>query len=229
MTEVSETKRSSVFSEEEINDIFESVLRESTAQPGFYYKDLGADLDSKSFREVIFDVKERLSDLCEKRLNKQLNYHWLSRANHRNSSNFHIDTAPEHSILILGYEPTSVESKVFLADYTKYLEAENLSAQDYFRNSFNGNFAQNDEELAPYVSETTPFPKDHCRLVIINNSRSYGQKSYGVFHRGEVSDNLDQRDRVVNRVMVNLCDVGVEESNMEEMISNFMNSDLAAQ
>ncbi len=217
------------FSEKEMECLFKDVLRDSTEQPGFYYKDLGADFDSKSLRRLQLELKERLSELCQQRLDKQINYQWMSRTNHRNSSKFHIDTAPEQSILILGYEPTSVESKAYLADYTKYLEDQNLSAQDYFRNSINGNFAPDDEALTPYVSEVSPFPKEHYRLLVINNSRSFGQKSYGVFHRGEVPENLNQEDRLVNGVMVSLCDLGTPESYEEHLIANFVNSDLVFQ
>lgn len=217
------------FSKEEIDNIFVDVLRQSTEKPGFYYKDLGSDLGSISFRKLMLAVKEQLSELCKNRRGKQINYQWMSRANHRNTSNFHIDTAPEESILILGYEPTTIESKVYLADFTKYLEEKDLEAQDYFRNSVNGNFAPDDEELTPYVSELTPFPKGHYRLVIINNSRSYGQKSYGVFHRGEVPNNLEQEDRIVNAVMIAVCEMGVEESCSEYMISDFAKTDLVSQ
>lgn len=130
---------------------------------------------------------------------------------------------------MLGYESTTVDSKVYLADFTKYLEDKGLSAQDYFRNSVNGNFAPDDEALTPYVSELTPFPKDHYRLVIINNSRSFGQQSYGIFHRGEVPDNPDQEDRLVNGVMLTLCDLDVDEHYEAHMIANFVDSDLVIQ
>lgn len=217
------------FSKEEIDNIFDVVLRHSTDKPGFFYKDLGSNLVSTSFRLLMLELKEQLSELCTVRRDKQINYQWMSRANHKNSSNFHIDSAPEESVLILGYEPTIVESKVYLADYTKFLEEKGLAAQDYFRNSINGNFAPNDDELTPYVSELTPFPKDHYRLVIINNSRSYGQKSYGVFHRGEVQKNINQKDRIVNAVMIAVCEMGVEESCSEFMISDFAKTDLVSQ
>lgn len=211
--------------EEEFEHLFREVIRDATDSPGFYYKDLGRDMDSKSFRKVMVELKERLSEHCKRTINKQLNYHWMSRGNHRNSSKFHIDSATDHSILMLGYEPTTVESKVLLADYTKYLEDKGLSAQEYFSNGLNGTYAPNDDELQLYVSELSPFPKEHYRLVVINNSRSFGQKTYGIFHRGEVYENFNQSDRVVDALMISICEVGTEEIHGEHAINNFMNTD----
>lgn len=219
----------SAFNEEALDKIYRAVFRPTTNEPGFYHLDLGTEIDSKAFRKQMVELKERLSRTCQLHQNKQLNYQWMSRTNHRNSSQFHIDTAPEQSILMLGYEPSTVESKVYLADYTRFLEENELSAQDYFRNSINGNFAPNDEELTPYVSELTPFPKDHYRIVVINNSRSFGQKTYGVFHRGEVPDNLVQEDRLVNAIMLAVCESGIEETYGDHMIKNFMTTDQADQ
>lgn len=213
------------FTKEEFEQLFRDVIRDTTDRPGFYYKDLGRDIDSKFFRKLMIELKERLSEHCKKQINKQLNYHWMSRGNHRNSSKFHIDSATDQSILMLGYEPTTVESKVLLADYTKYLEDTGQSVQDYFSNALNGTYGPDDDKLKPYVSELSPFPKEHYRIVIINNSRSFGQKTFGVFHRGEVYENFNQSDRVVDALMISICEVGTEEIHEEHAINNFVNTD----
>lgn len=123
------------FTIEELNTIYDKVFRESTDQPGFFYLDLGKKINSKTFRKWMVQLKEGLSNVCNLRTNKQLNYQWLGRFNHQHSSRFHRDSANEQSILMLGYEPTKISSKVYVADYTKLIEEQNTSLATYFGES----------------------------------------------------------------------------------------------
>lgn len=139
------------FSAKELHVVFEAVFRDSTIQPGFYYQDLGKQIDSKTFRQRMVALKDGLSNICELRLNKQLNYQWVGRFNHQHASRFHRDSAEAHSFLMLGYEPTKVDSKVYVADYTKLIETQNISLETYFGGSQDINTAADDKLLVPKV------------------------------------------------------------------------------
>lgn len=215
----------SAFSRKELNDIYNGVIRDGTDQPGFYYEDYGDQIDSKAFRQRMVELKEGLSNLCKFRSNKQLNYQWMGRFSHQHTSGFHRDSAAEHSFLILGYEPTNIDSRVYLADYTKMIENQNISLETYFDGNQDVNVASNDSQIEAYVTELTPFPKNHYRLLVINNSKSFKEKTYGVFHRGEVLQKMDGEDRVLNSLMLCLCDITIEEQHSPEAIMNFVNTD----
>ena len=218
--------RNTKFSEKEVNNIYKEVFRQSTVNSGFCYFDFGKEIDSKSFRQVMVNLKESLSEICTTTLNKKLIYQSIGRFNHQNSSRFHRDTAENHSFLMLGYEPTKVDSKVYVADYSKYIEVQNIPLLHYFENDEANNTIKNYDGLEPYITELNPFSKNHFRLLIVNNSKSFTEKTYGVFHRGEIPNKLEQENRVLNYMMLHLCDNLVEERYSNEIVNDFINTKL---
>ena len=213
------------YSIKELNAIYQAVFRNSTSQPGFYYQDLGKQLNSKAFRQRMIELKDGLSYISEQASNKKLNYQSIGRFNHQHSSRFHRDSAEPLSFLMLGYEPTQVESKVYIADYTKLIESQNISLEAYFEGDEGINTAADEKQLNPYVTELSPFSKDNYRLLLLNNSKSFQEKTFGVFHRGEISQKVDQEDRIINYMMLYLCDKEAEEQHSVEAISEFVNTD----
>ncbi len=212
------------FTPEQLQAIYEAVFRSATTQPGFYYQDLGAQMDSKTFRQKMIALKVGLSEICTLRANKQLNFQGIGRFSHQQSSRFHRDSAEAHSFLMLGYEPTQVDSKVYVADYTKYIEDQNMSLADYFGGDQDVNIANSEQLLAPYITELAPFPKDHYRLLLANNSKSFEEKTFGVFHRGEVPQAIEGADRVLNYMTLHLCDQGVEDQYDAQTIADFIHT-----
>ncbi|MEO1052283.1 MAG: hypothetical protein AAFX87_16745 [Bacteroidota bacterium] len=216
---------SNTFSTSKINAIYDAVFRGSTEQPGFYFQDFGKQIDSKTFRQLMVELKSGLSRICELRSDKQLNYQWMGRFNHQHSSGFHRDSAEAHSFLMLGYEPTNVDSKVFVADYSKLIESHNVSLEAYFEGTQDINTANNNHPISPFVTELAPFPKDHYRLLLVNNSKSFEEKTYGLFHRGEVAHKIDGEDRIINSLMLHMCDKSVEEQFDSSAIMDFIHTE----
>lgn len=221
---VNDTSDDTTFSTKQLQAIYEAVFRNSSEQPGFYFQDFGSQIDSATFRQKMVELKEGLSNLCELRTNQQLNYQGIGRFNHQHSSRFHRDSAEEHSFLMLGYEPTQVDSKVYVADYTKYIESQNISLEAYFGGNQSVNTASDEQLLEPYITELEPFSKNHYRLLLVNNSKSFEAKTWGVFHRGEVLQKLEGEDRTLNYMMLHLCDTTVKEQYNAQKISDFINT-----
>lgn len=211
------------FSIQELEEIYKKVFRNSTDHPGFYFKDFGKDIGSVNFRSVMVELKEGLTELVNKNTNHQLNYHWLGRFDHQHTSGFHRDSADPNSILMLGYEPSDIDSRVFLADFSKLVEDKGISMLEYFGGD-DVNTSRDEEEIEPYVTELAPFPKDSYRLVILNNAKSFNQPSFGVFHRGEVPEKSNGSDRVINSIMMYLTDKGTVESYGEKDVAEFINT-----
>lgn len=201
---------------------YEKVFRNSIEQPGFHWVDFGKDIDSTIFRQKMVDLKDELTELCRIHLHQELIYQWLARFNHQHTSRFHRDSAAEHSILMLGYEPTQVDSQVYIADYSKLIEKENTSLIDFFGGNEDVNIPFDESSLASYSTELLPFPKNHYRLLVLNNSKSFEDKTYGVFHRGDIPEKIEGEDRVINSVMLNIGEIGTKENYKEKEIVDFV-------
>ncbi len=210
---------------DQIATIYKAVFRKSTEEAGYYYLDLGTDLDSKAFRRFMVDLKDALSDLCRYNLNKALHYQSLGRFNHQHSSQPHRDSADDHSFLMLGYEPTMVESTAYITDYTQYIEHRELSLEAFFGGNKEVNLIQDVTAISDYVREITPFDKSHYRVLIANNSRSYDEATFGVFHSAEIPEKSDQADRVLNYMMLRLCGLNTEEQYTPQDIEEFVKTD----
>lgn len=154
-----DNSHSTGFSIKELQSAYNAVFRNSTNQPGFCFWDFGNQIESKTFRQRMVDLKNGLSNLCNSQLNKQLNYQSVGRFNHQHTSKLHRDTANEYSFLMLGYEPTKVHSKVYVADYSKYIETMNISLEAFFEGDRDANLINNNSVLNSFVTELNPFPK----------------------------------------------------------------------
>lgn len=208
----------STFSTKEVQTIYNAVFRDSTSQPGFYFRDFGSEIGAKPFREQMIDLKNKLSSLCEAQQSKRLNYQSLGRFNHQHSSKFHRDTSDANSFLMLGYEPTKIDSKVCVADYTRYFEHQNKPLDGSFDGYVDTNIVDNDQLPSTYVTELSPFIKSNYRLLFLNNG-----ESFGVFHGAEVANIIDNQDRVINYMMMYLCDLHVDEPYSTKNVIDFVN------
>src|SRR5262245_9590615 len=99
--------------------VFGLVWRFDLDAPGFCLLDAGPEADSHALRLAMLALKERLSDLCSRRTGKRLHFRSMARFDQQETTKFHLDGAPGESMLMLGYEPSRVHSRLFLADYTR--------------------------------------------------------------------------------------------------------------
>jgi hypothetical protein len=71
------------------------------------------------------DLKNELSFIVK--YDKKLSYHWLVRFDQQVNTPFHVDNAADQSFLMLGYEPSEIESELHIADYYKYANESNCN------------------------------------------------------------------------------------------------------
>lgn len=214
-----------VLTEDLVNSIYASVFRQSTEMEGYYYLNLGSEIDSKFLRQLMVDLKNALSALCKKHLKNELHYQSLGRFNHQHTSKPHRDTADNHSFLLLGYEPTMVESRAYITDYSKYIEDEGISLESFFGADMEANLIEDNSRLKAYTKEMKPFNKSDYRILIANNSRSYEEKTLGVFHSAEIPKKLDHQDRILNYMMLRLSDQNSKEQYSMPNVNEFLNTD----
>lgn len=212
-------------SQDLIKTIYSNVFRQNTERKGYYYLNLGCNINSKTFRQSMVNIKNRLSALCKKNMNKELHYQSLGRFNHQYTSKPHRDTAPDHSFLMLGYEPTVVESTVYITDYSKFIERENIPIDAFFGEDKEANLVHNISQFEEYIKEIRPFNKNDYRIIIANNSRSYKEKTFGVFHSAEIPKKMDNQDRIINYMMLKLSSLNSEERYTIQNIKKFLNTE----
>lgn len=185
--------------------IFYAVWRFDFSAPGFCLLDLGPDIDSHDLRSLMLDLKGRLDEVAARRDRPPFSYRSLGRFDQQETTRFHRDGAPERSLLMLGYEPSDVRSRLSLADYARCAFDLGIEPRR-FLDEFNPMYRKGEEVLARYVTEL-PQPADgHSRILLINNSclpytdaRSNPQ---GVLHRAEILDPDETKRRIVNSIML---------------------------
>jgi hypothetical protein len=100
----------------EAEAIFDAVWRYDFSSPGFCVLDLGPTLGSHELRSLMLTLKERLSEVAARREIPRLIFRSLGRFDQQETTKFHLDGAPDQSLLVLGYEPSVVRSRLWLAD-----------------------------------------------------------------------------------------------------------------
>src|ERR1700722_20162717 len=99
--------------------IAERVFRDDLALPGFAALDLGPDLTPEAFETFLERLAGALAGLYRQRYGVSLTVQPQGRFDQQRSTLPHRDGGPDRSVLVLGYEPTPIDSRLFLLDFTR--------------------------------------------------------------------------------------------------------------
>lgn len=196
---------------------FNNVFRTSIEKPGFVHLDFGTQIDSYKLRAIMIGLKKELSKFTTENFKKDLKYQWLGRFDQQVSTKYHLDNAGDQSFLMLGYEPSEIESELFLADYVKFSQDYNIEPSDYF-NKYNPIFSDHETILKPYVTEVKSFKSDTYKIVLINNSNSKSEcETLGLLHMARITKPDTSLSRVINSMMLSMVnEVDKNEAEMNE-------------
>src|SRR4051794_17655134 len=91
-----------------VPEVFQRVWRNTLDQPGFALLRFAGEITSRELRRAMVELVEAfpVRFMPER----------FGRFDQQVSSKFHRDGAPPASLLVLGYEPTSVRSRFWIAD-----------------------------------------------------------------------------------------------------------------
>jgi hypothetical protein len=150
-------------------------------------------------------LKQQLSEVAIMRGGRPFAFRSLARFDQQETTTFHLDGAPDQSMLMLGYEPSGVQSRLFLADYARAAFALGLTPQQ-FLHDHNPMYRLGEEVLGRYVTEL-PQPADgHGRILLVNNSSlpftEARTSPLGVMPRAIIVTPDDAERRIVNSVML---------------------------
>jgi hypothetical protein len=159
-------------------EVFRRVWRTALDQPGFALLRLARAVSSRELRGATVELVGAfpVAFVPER----------FGRFDQQVSSKFHRDGAPPASLLVLGYEPTAVFSRFWIADSSAAAEAAGLSLKDYLA-AHNPMFPDGEAKLAPFVTELG-LPHGEAFLVVVNNSLLPldGANPLGVLHKAVI-------------------------------------------
>jgi hypothetical protein len=198
--------------------------RSDFTAPGFCLLDLGPGVDSHILRAWMVDLKERLSEISVRRTGRPFVFRSLARFDQQETTKFHLDGAPEQSMLMLGYEPSQVRSWLFLADYTRVAFDLGITPPQFLQD-YNPMYRRGEELLGRYVTELPQPTTGHSWILLVNNSSlpfAEGRTNpLGVMHKAIVTPNETER-RLVNSTMLT---VGDGEEIGQEQVQEFVATD----
>ena len=188
-----------------VEAVFDAAWRRDFSAPGFAVLDLGPAPGSHEMRSLMLELKARLGEILDRRSGIRLACCSLGRFDQQETTRFHLDGAPERSLLVLGYEPSEVRSRLSLADYTRCAFDLGIEPRRLL-DEYNPMYRKGEEVLAGYVTELPEPARGHGRILLINNSSlpfdEARSNPLGVLHKAEILDPDDAKPRVVNSMML---------------------------
>ena len=184
---------------------YERAWRFDFTAPGFCLLDAGQGVDSHTLRAWMLNLKRLLSEISPRRTGRPVLFRSMARFDQQETTKLHLDGAPDQSMLMLGYEPSQVQSRLFLGDYTRAAYDLGITPQQFLQD-YNPMFKKGEEVLAPYVTEL-PQPKPgHARILLINNSSlpftEARTNPLGVMHKAIIVTPDELKRRIVNSTML---------------------------
>ncbi len=184
---------------------YDRAWRFDFSAPGFCLLDTGPDVDSHTLRAWMVHLKRLLSDIAYRRTGRPFLFRSMARFDQQETTKFHLDGAPDQSILMLGYEPSQVQSRLFLSDYTRAAFDLGITPQQFLQD-YNPMFKKGEEILAPYASELPQPEPGHSRILLINNSslpfNETRTNPLGVMHKAIIVTPNEAERRIVNSTML---------------------------
>src|SRR5262245_31508037 len=183
------------------DDVFRTVLD----RPGFAHLDLGPDEPVGGFRRWLVGLARALGDEYRRRFGRGLELTSLGWFDQQASTEAHRDGGPDESVLVLGYEPTSVASRLWLSDHPPAARHRALTPAVCLER-FNPLTVAGPTALGGYETELTAVAAGHYQVAVVNNgNRAPGGDSrgmLGVLHRALIPTPDPAARRVVNSMML---------------------------
>ena len=186
-------------------EFFDAAWRFDFSAAGFCMLDLGPAVSSRELRALMLDLKRRLDEIASRRYGVRFAHRSAGRFDQQETTKFHLDGAPDRSLLMLGYEPSKVRSRLSMADYARCAHDLGIEPRR-FLDDFNPMYRKGEELLARYVTELPEVAEGHGRIVLINNSSlpiaEDRSNPLGVLHKAEIVNPDASERRVVNSTML---------------------------
>jgi len=177
-------------------DLLSWVWRTALDQPGYALLRIDPSTGSRALRRLMIDLVEGFGAAAGERFVPER----LGRFDQQVTTKFHRDGAPAASLLVLGYEVTTVRSRFFVADAHRAADRAGMDVEAYL-STHNPMFPAGEIRLAPFITELD-LPDGEPFVVVLNNSLMPfvpgGSNPLGVLHKGEIVAPDPVARRVIN-------------------------------
>lgn len=170
---------------------------------GFSLLRLGSDCSSKRLRALMLEVFDELSAIHQTEHAEPLVALSMSRFDQQTTTRPHRDGGPTESLLLLGYEPTPVESSLSIADYSVCADEMGLSPAEFLERH-NPMFPIGNDLLVKYTTTVDEFDPRQAQILLINNSAAEQDppRWQGVLHQAKIPQPREDLRRVVNSMQI---------------------------
>lgn len=185
------------------SDAYPKVFRTDFDQPGFALINLGPECASQYQRRLMVELKQEFDGLEQTNRSRKLVYQSLGRFDQQVTTKPHRGGGPDESILMLGYEPSAVRSRISMSDYSQCAHDMDLTPAE-FLDRHNPMFADGEKRLATYTTAVTEFDNSCFQILLINNSQTPigNDRLLGVLHTAEIINPNPDQLRVVNSTLI---------------------------
>lgn len=206
-------------------ELYRRTCRVDFDQPGVCVVELGPAIDSVGCRRLMVDLKRAMARIHEATTGRTLVYLSATRFDQQETTRPHLDGGPEECLLMLGYEPTAIESELEIFDYARCAFDHGLSPQEFMA-SHNPMFGAGQEILRPYAMRVPCFSRTKHRIVCINNSSAAWSESepawQGVLHTATIPAPDESDRRIVDSTMIAPAPVGTPDAVDDGALDDFV-------
>lgn len=204
---------------------YDRTCRTNFESPGFCLVDLGNVIGSIAFRQLMVDLKCEMANIHEQQTKQSLIYISATRFDQQQTTKLHLDGGPDECFLMLGYEPSDIQSELEIADYTRCAFDLGLSPQDFLA-KHNPMFQAGHELLRPYTTRIPCFKPSNFQIVCINNSSApisqNGTTWQGTLHTATIVTPDESKRRVINSTMIARAPLGSRDLIDEMTVGHFI-------
>jgi len=185
--------------------VYDRVCRTDFRAPGFCLLDLGSGTSSQELRRVMMAFKAEMRSIHRARTGRDLVLLSAARFDQQVTTKPHRDGGPDECFLMLGYEPTAVQSELAMSDYSRCAHDMGLTPAEFLE-QHNPMLTAGQRLLEKYTTRVVCFGNRSHQILFINNSSApYADGALtwqGVLHTALIPNPDEAQRRVVNSVMV---------------------------
>ena len=185
--------------------MFHQTCRLGFEPAGFSLTQFGSEGDSRRLRQLMLDILDGLSHCSQEQSGRELLALSMSRFNQQATTKPHRDGGPAESLLLLGYEPTPIASRLAIADYSRCAHDLGMTPTE-FLDRHNPMFPAGGDLLAEYTTRVSEFDPGQYQVLLINNSSAGFDASnprwQGVLHQATIPYPCEDAVRAVNSIQL---------------------------
>ncbi len=212
-------------------DIYRRTCRVNFDEPGFCVLSVGHEIDSVAFRQLMVDLKREMAAIHESTTGNTLAYRSAARFDQQETTRPHLDGGPDESLLMLGYEPSEIDSELEISDYAKCAFDLGISPKAFMA-EYNPMFKPGYDMLRPYTTRVPCFSKTDYQIVCINNScAAYSESQLGwqgAVHTVTILTPDATASRVINSTMIASVPAGTADKIVADELNDFVSTSVVS-